>query len=494
MPPAELYADIGDGDKASPSSFADAENHSHCNGVEYEVVGQDGEVILRTNRDIIDDAKTQAMSMDEIEILKAEGTRSGKDLIAKILKSHSALDQKTAFGIAKYTLRKAKKYMRRFTVLPMDVPLLTTWIMTEKEPMKVMELREEIMSLIGSWSNVHFTFSGQQLAGEGMSSSKRGRWLMIDETGGLLVADVAEKMGILIPADPDDQSSEMVATPRMADEQLKVNGLPNGQNSKEKSVNKINRSIIDYKEATLAQSNTITLLHANSQPNLSLLRYFGFDAANPSASHPLYNHLKTISWLQLLAPEDDNGYEEPIIVSDETLHSWKSAKRGNYHRKRRRWERIKSIVDETRGGGFDGLIVASAMSPSTILHHTIPLLRGAAQVVIYSPSIEPLTELSDLYSTARRAAFVMNPPDSCSLLNEDFPLNPTLLLAPTIQTARCRRWQVLPGRTHPLMTGRGGSEGYIFTATRVIPAQGKIEARGRNKRRRLDGGEVVGTP
>ncbi|CBY01133.1 predicted protein [Plenodomus lingam JN3] len=72
--------------------------------------------------------------------------------------------------------------------------------------------------------------------------------------------------------------------------------------------------------------------------------------------------------------------------------------------------------------------------------------------------------------------------------DEDFPLNPTLLLAPTLQTARARHWQVLPSRTHPLMTSRGGAEGYVFSATRVLPVEGRVEARGQHgkKKRKVD--------
>lgn len=237
---------------------------------------------------------------------------------------------------------------------------------------------------------------------------------------------------------------------------------------------------------TSAITNTITLIHANAQPNLSLLKYFDFDAFNPSPLHPLEKHLRMLSWLQLLAPEEDAGYTEPQPVSDEVLQSWKSGKRSNYFRKRRRWERIKTVVEETRAGGFDGLVIASVMNLTSILQHTVPLLRGAAQVVVYSPTIEPLVELADYYSTGRRTAFVQNPPDPEMMPTEDFPVNPTLLLAPAIHSARCRSWQVLPGRTHPLMTGRGGSEGYVFTGTRVLPAEGKIEARGKFKRRKVD--------
>ena len=80
---------------------------------------------MRNNRLTVDDASRQALSMAEIEELKKAGTGSGKDIIAKIMASHNAIDEKTSFSLAKYTLRKSKKYMKRFTALPMDIGLLT---------------------------------------------------------------------------------------------------------------------------------------------------------------------------------------------------------------------------------------------------------------------------------------------------------------------------------------------------------------------------------
>ncbi|KAL8919135.1 MAG: hypothetical protein Q9172_005116 [Xanthocarpia lactea] len=480
-PPAELYADIKDEELSTPADLenqpqADANGEGGC--AQYEIVDQKGEVLLRTNRNIVDDARSQTMTMAEIEMLKAEGTRSGRDLISKILDSHSALDQKTAFALAKYTLRKTKKYLRRFTVLPMDVPLLVKWMFTEKDALKTMELREETLALIGSWSNVHFTplTLGERFGEPG--SFGQGRWLMIDETGGLLVAAVAERLGIL--HSPYEQKTESSATKPITP--VKVRTDSDVQSQPEQSQD--SRPPPGIRKAKFAKSNTITLIHANSQPNLSLLRYFSFDAANPTPSHPLNRHLKTISWLQLLHPQDDNACTEPDLVSPEVLQTWKSGKRSNYHRKRRRWECTTSIVSDTQQGSFDGLMIASSMSTPTILHHLVPLLRGAAQVVVYSPSIEPLVELADCYSTQRRVAYLNNPSASEEMPTEDFPVNPTLLLAPTVQTVRCRPWQVLPGRTHPLMTWKGGAEGYVFTATRVLPAEGRIEARGINKKRK----------
>ena len=481
---SELYAGVDD--EESPASEGDgASNVSGKDGVEYDIVAPDGKVLMRTNQGIIDDPNSQVMTMEDIEVLKAEDTSSGRELVAKILQSHSALDKKTAFALAKYTLRKTKKYMRRFTVLPLDVPLLAHWMLMEKDPMKIMELRPEALALMGSWSNVHFV-PPQVLedSSELQIESHGGRWLTVDETSGLLVAAMAEKMGILHSRDINKE--KVLHKPEAVDGAHVESSQPD-----DLAGNSTSRKPDHGDSANLPHFNTMHLLHANAQPNVSLLKYFGFNPSNPDSTHPLAHHLKTLSWLQLLAPDEDASYVEPDIVSMADLQIWKSTKRGNYYRKRRRWQRIRSIVDETRAGGFDGLVVASYMELPTILHHLVPLLKGGAQVMVYSPTLEPLAQLADYYSTARRSNFANEVSDVNELPTEDFPVNPTLLLAPTVQTVRAQSWQVLPGRTHPLMMGRGGAEGYIFSATRVLPAEGKVEARGRFHRRKAGGNDDV---
>jgi tRNA (adenine-N(1)-)-methyltransferase non-catalytic subunit len=445
-------------------------------GVEYELVGEDGEILMRSNKEIIDDPSRQKLTMEEIEVLKKEGTGAGKDIIALLMQSHTAIDQKTAFSLAKYTLRKTKKYVKRFTALQVDVPLLTHYLLSEKEALKTMELRGELLALMGSLANIHSSGPPSGYSADGLVEVVgTGRWLVIDETGGLILAAMAERMGILYPADYSETDTAQLPPSQVASTET------TSQDSQSTSHPDHHHRCL----AMSATSNTLTLIHANAQPNLSLLKYFGYDtsARDADSSHPLHTHLKTLSWLQLLSPHEDNGYAEPEVVPNEHLQTWKGGKRGTYFKKRRRWERIKSVVDETRAGGFDGLVVASVMNPTTVLQHAVPLLRGAAQVVVYSPYIEPLTELADLYSIPRRTAFATDPPTSIPC--EDFPLNPTLLLAPTIHTVKARHWQCLPGRTHPVMTGKGGAEGYIFHATRVLPAEGKVEARGKHKRRKI---------
>ena len=468
VPASELHAET----IAEENASVDKETIIGGDGVEFQLVGENGEVIMRSNRETIDDSARQTLTMEEIEELKREGAGAGKDLIAKLMLSHTGLDQKTTFSLAKYKLLKTKKYLRQFTVLPVDVPLLTRWMLEEKDAGKILEMREEMLALIGSWSNVHFASSPADAPG-----AEGGRWLVVDETGGLLVASMAERMGLLYA---DDNSANLEPSTK-----AELGG---------------DFSHSEYR-STFAMSNTLTLIHANAQPNLNLLSYFNYEPNAPSTSschkHPLATHLLPLSWLQLLSPSKDASYSTvPPEYTPDELAAMKSGKRGTYFRKLRRYARIRHIVDSTKAGGFDGLAIASSMDPVSILRHTVPLLRGGASISIYSATVESLTHLSDIYSTSRRTAFIQRPPEELAGWsqdaisswqgNDDFPLNPTLVLGASVQTARLREWQVLPGRTHPLMTARGGAEGYLWTGIKVIPAEGRVTARGKYSKKRTD--------
>src|SRR5690606_10689941 len=83
----------------------------------------------------------------------------------------------------------------------------------------------------------------------------------------------------------------------------------------------------DDMEIPYAGTNTLTLIHSNSQPNLAFLKYYDFDFANPNppfASHPLHSHLTWLNWLQLLEPEEDAIYATELpTVPQEELQAWK---------------------------------------------------------------------------------------------------------------------------------------------------------------------------
>lgn len=488
VPASEIHADTIAEEKAASSPSGDDGIVIGEDGVEFQLVGEDGEIVMRSNRETIDDNARQTLTHEEIETLKREGTDAGKELIAKLMLSHTGIEEKTAFSLAKYKLLKTKKYLRQFSVLPLDVPMLAHWAIYEKESTKILELRQETLALLGCWANVHFAEDcAPTLPGESAVESNGGRWLVVDDTGGLVVAAMAERMGVLYSPESDEQPLQKKPVAPQKDQHSEAAGDETQQTQQ--------RPLLDDVHIPYVSSNTITVIHTNAQPNLSLLRYFNYFVDDPSPQHPLSNHLLPISWLQLLNPSLDATYAtEPPYQTPAELQTLKSGKRGTYYRKRRRWARTKYIADTTRKGDFSGLAIASTMDPVSVLRHTLPLLRGGAPVAIYSPTIEPLTALADLYSTSRRTAFIQSPPPELDGLtpeeisswpgNEDFPLNPTLLLGPTVQTSRVRQFQVLPGRTHPLMTSRGGAEGYLFTAIRVIPAEGKVQARGKYKRRK----------
>lgn len=453
----------------------------------FDIIADDGTVIMKNNRLTIDDASRQALTHIEIEELKKSS--GGKEIIEQILANHTGLSEKTAFAKAKYTLRKTKKYMKRFTVLPMELGYLIDYI-SEKEPSRIMEIREETLGLVTAWSNAHFS-EAIEYGDNAEHKAPGGRWLVIDETAGLITGAVAEKMNLLRK---DENASSKTAAVQEPTENTPTEPADVPMENGHPEETKPSTPIVHHDFPVPATSNTITVLHAAVQPNISLLKYFDYDGNSPTPDHPLHHHLKTLSWLQLLHPEEDPTYREPDYADPETTQTWKSGKRGTYFKKRRRWERCKTIVDETRAGGFDGLVVASHMDPTTIFPHVVPLIRGGGHVVVYSPTVEPLVKVVDLYSKERRAAYLgalaQNPdevPDK-----EDFPVDPRLLLAPTIQTSRVRAHQVLPGRTHPLMTSKGGSEGFVLTARKVIPLVGGVEARGKYvKKRKTESGTAT---
>ncbi|KID97936.1 tRNA (adenine-N(1)-)-methyltransferase non-catalytic subunit trm6, partial [Metarhizium majus ARSEF 297] len=505
VPGAELNADILAETNENEQTDGDAAIVAG-EGEQLALVDESGKVVARSNREIIDDSARQTLTADEIEVLKREGASAGKELIAKLMLSHTAIDQKTSYSLAKYKLLKERKFLRRFSVLPLDVVLLGQWLLENRDAWKVLELRPEMMGLLGCWADAHF---GGEPA-QGVREPHGGRWLAVDDTGGLLVAALAERMGLL-HHEPGEQAAsqgpggedESRPAAEAAAGQNGANGGPEQQHEPPSSpqaqrTSKKKRPRCRDFDDHFALTNTITLIHSNSQPNLSVLRYFDYDASDPNPTypyHPLFTNLLPISWLQLVDPAQDVVCsEKPADATPDELASWKPNRRGNYHRKRRRWARTNEVIENTRAGGFSGLAVASTMDPVSVLREALPLLAGGAPIAIYSPTIEPLEQLVDCFSIGRRAAWVSSLPAEAEGKTQaeldrwrgtrEFPINPTLVLGAAVQSSRARRWQVLPGRTHPFMTGRGGAEGFLFTGWRAIPAQGRVSARGKFQKRK----------
>ncbi|KAJ4422016.1 tRNA (adenine(58)-N(1))-methyltransferase non-catalytic subunit trm6 [Gnomoniopsis sp. IMI 355080] len=559
VPASELHADViaeESGPSRQDSAAPEEKILSATDGVEFSLVDNEtGEVVARSNREIIDDNARQTLTWQEIEALKRDGTDSGQDLIAKLMLSHTGMDQKTLFSMAKYKLLKEKKFLRRFTVLPVDANGYGNFWMGERDATKILDMREEMIGLVGCWANIHFSEVTHAAVPEVPEEEKTDemeieeikkpkkpegtRYLVVDDTCGLLVGALAERMGVMYWEKAEDEaengevdSQESLSAIRTGSTTAEtIQGKDAPKNPTKEAAQEGTQSVKRSSDAELndaqplkkrrvpirksdfhipfSNTNTMTLVHQNTQSNLTNLNYWGFDSTNPNHEpHPLLDHLLSLTWLQLLDPESDSVYStDPPSRPASEIAGWKPARRGNYHRKRRRWARARYTVDSARAGGFSGLVVASTMDPISVVRPLLPLLDGGAPVAVYSPTIEPLAKLVDAFSVARRAAFIGRdqPPETIGQSadelerwegSEEFPINPTLLQGVQLHTSRARRWQVLPGRTHPVMTARGGPEGYVFTAWRAKPAEGKVSARGKFHRKSKAAGASTaeGTP
>jgi len=107
---------------------------------------------------------------------------------------------------------------------------------------------------------------------------------------------------------------------------------------------------------------------------------------------------------------------------------------------------LENTRQELFAGGFDGLFMASAYDPLSILDRLAPYLGGSALVIIYSPHLQVL---SDLQNRMR---------------------HDPQYLAPSVTESWLRCYQVLPGRTHPTMS-TSGSGGYLLSATKMCVSQ-----------------------
>ncbi|QPG76632.1 hypothetical protein FOA43_004024 [Brettanomyces nanus] len=188
------------------------------------------------NRDLLDTgSKVQKITAKEIEEMKKEGGGNdvGNKIIERIVQGHESFEKKTIYSQEKYLTRKQRKFSRRFTVRNMTPSNLLNHIRKDRDPNKLMGLSEETLGLMMSHANV----------------MPGGNYLLMDDTGGLLVYAMLERM--------------------------------QGQGS-------------------------ITLIHENDQPKLVLLNRTNY------SEEELYNMVKPINLLEFVDPGDNRPTIGPL--------------------------------------------------------------------------------------------------------------------------------------------------------------------------------------
>jgi tRNA (adenine-N(1)-)-methyltransferase non-catalytic subunit len=150
-----------------------------------------------------------------------------------------------------------------------------------------------------------------------------------------------------------------------------------------------------------------------------------------------------------------------------------SSEVGKSERHRIRLDKRKNAADtllnareELFAGEYDALLIASDYDPLEILQNLILYVAGSGSIVVQSPFSQPLTELQS-----------------------KLRLDPSYL-APSITESWLRRYQVLPGRTHPTMN-TSGSGGFLLHAIKVYddPNASKVSSHRQSKRRKKEADE-----
>lgn len=211
------------------------------------------------NQNIINiGSKIQKLTSEEIDKIKKSGASSdaGQKIIEQIIAGHGGFDKKTIYSQQKYLKRKQQKFLKRFSVEYLGGSQLLEYSIL-RDLQKVLDMSEESMALLMTYGNVR----------------PGGNYLLIDETGGVLLYAMMERM--------------------------------QGQ-------------------------GTITIIHENEHPNIIALRYSDYPIELQERM------VKTINWLQVVEPanekiiwEDLPGEEVDSMKSNKKVQYYRRQKRAN---------------------------------------------------------------------------------------------------------------------------------------------------------------------
>lgn len=275
----------------------------------------------KDNRLLIDGANVQKLTVEEVEEMKNKmgGNEVAREIIQTMIKNHGSFDKKTAYSQEKYLDRKHKKFLRRFSINYLTSNEMLDYLYYEKEPFRIMNLSIEMLGSMMSFGNV----------------MPGGNYLVVDETGGLVVYAMLERMG--------------------------------------------NRG-------------TITLLHENDQPSVHLLnktRYVKEISTSPESM------VQCINVLQFLEPETERPDFKPL--DEEEYKKLPEQMRTQYDRKLKRFHIINKVLDRVIENDFESLIYVSTLNPTTFVPKLLPRLRGSSPLVIYNQYKEALIELNHIF-------------------------------------------------------------------------------------------------
>lgn len=176
----------------------------------------------------------------------------------------------------------------------------------------------------------------------------------------------------------------------------------------------------------------IAITDVDGEPPFSALAQMNFNAEHINSVFSVLN------WLTI----QEDYVPAMKILDSESEGGRTDRQRSRSYKRKQASESLNNLRQEFFNGEFDGLLMASEYEPLSILDKLWPYLGGSANIVVYNPTIQVLADLQSI---------LRNRPG---------------YLGAAVTEAWLRRYQVLPGRTHPMMS-MSGSGGYLLHAIKI---------------------------
>lgn len=283
------------------------------------------------NKDLINIGnEIQALTAEQIEEFKRQSV-SGEEIVAKMIESHGSFDKKTLQSQEKYLNRKKRKFARFFTVEYLSASFLLQWLLEKGDAQRVLDLSEETAAMLLNVANIR----------------SDGQYLCIDESGGLIVYFLLERMF--------------------------------GGN---------NNSL---------HGGKIVVLHENEHPNLDLLKFSNY------SEKFINDHVKTVSLLDFFEPPKPDEIDSSFTPAPrEEARQLKAGKKNAYQRRLKWYYNQHLIVELSTRCQYDALVLATTLQLSTLVPLLADHIHGSRPVVCYSQFKETLLELTHtLYNDLR---------------------------------------------------------------------------------------------
>ncbi|KAG8907198.1 tRNA (adenine(58)-N(1))-methyltransferase non-catalytic subunit trm6 [Tulasnella sp. 417] len=349
-------------------SFHQKELIGHPYGLSYEILPE-GKIRVRqpetmteledtsaTNELINDGNFVQPLTYEEIETLKKTPGVHSSEIIKMQITQNANYEMKSEYSKEKYKKRKEAKFLQGFSILePNMFNICEYWFV--KDPQRVRGIRADSLGQMMSFGNIR----------------PGARVLVVDDTGGLLVAAVLERLG--------------------------------------------------------GEGRLLTITDSESPPTYHVVEQLNLNTTEAAGI------MTYLSWAEI---DEEWAPVEAYEPEEYRTHSQKVRS----EKRHARAEELRKRREEFWAGEWNALVVASEYEPFSIIERVEPYLAGSGSIVVHSPYLQTLTDV-----------------------HQKLRAKPQFL-GPSVTEAWLRQYQVLPGRTHPMMN-MSGSGGYLLSAMKV---------------------------